>query len=67
MTPASPASAAWYQRFADHMMLPPLHCARSYLARAGAIQRAPLAPKVLAFYRATPSANDAVPLALSHA
>jgi hypothetical protein len=70
MNPAWRASAAWYAQFLDHMALPPPHCARRYLPRSVPIQReqfARMSPRVLAFYRATRTANDAFLLTPSHA
>jgi hypothetical protein len=70
INPAWRASAAWYAQFLDHMALPPPHCARRYLPRSVPIQReqfARMSPRVLAFYRATRTANDAFLLTPSHA
>lgn len=52
---AAKASAAWYETFAEHMVLPPLDFAMSYLRRSGRIDRdrlARMSPKFLAQYEA---------------
>lgn len=71
MNPAWRASAARYERFLDHMALPPPHFARSYLPRSAPIQCANRSRRcrrgVLAFYRATRPANDAFLLTAPHA
>ena len=68
MNPASRASAAWYERFLDHVAPP--HSAKSCLPRCGPIQRARFAqmsPRVRAFYRAMRTANATFLLTPSHA
>ena len=55
---ASKSSAAWYERFGDHMALPPTDFAMSYLTRSGRIDRdrlATLSPQFLARYDAAQS------------
>jgi 2-polyprenyl-6-methoxyphenol hydroxylase-like FAD-dependent oxidoreductase len=37
LTTAANASAAWYERFAEHMKLPPLEFAMSYITRSGRV------------------------------
>ena len=37
LTTAADASAAWYERFAEHMRLPPLDFAMSYITRSGRV------------------------------
>lgn len=37
LTTAANASAAWYERFAEHMRLPPLEFALSYITRSGRV------------------------------
>ena len=47
-------SAAWYERFAEHMQLPPLDFAMSYIMRSGRIdldRLAKLSPRFVARYR----------------
>lgn len=52
---AAKASAAWYENFAEHMKMPPLEFAMSYLTRSGRIDRdrlAQLSPNFVAQYEA---------------
>jgi hypothetical protein len=52
---AAKSSATWYENFAEHMALPPLEFAMSYLMRSGRIDRdrlANMSPKFLAQYEA---------------
>ena len=68
MNPASRASAAWYERFLDHMA--PTHCAKSCLPRCGPIQRAQftqMSLRVRAFYRVACTAIGPFLLTPSHA
>ncbi len=54
---AAKASAAWYENFAEHMALPPLDFAMSYLTRSGRIDRdrlARMSPTFYARYEAAP-------------
>jgi 2-polyprenyl-6-methoxyphenol hydroxylase-like FAD-dependent oxidoreductase len=36
---AASASAEWYERFAEHMTLPPMEFAMSYITRSGRVDR----------------------------
>jgi 2-polyprenyl-6-methoxyphenol hydroxylase-like FAD-dependent oxidoreductase len=50
---AADASAAWYERFAAHMRLPPLEFAMSYLTRSARVDLArvrELSPRFMAAY-----------------
>jgi len=52
---AANASAGWYERFADHMKLPPLDFAMSYITRSGRVdldRLARAAPRFVGAYRA---------------
>ena len=51
---AANASAAWYDRFAEHMRLPPIDFAMSYVTRSGRVDLDRLArasPEFVARYR----------------
>jgi 2-polyprenyl-6-methoxyphenol hydroxylase-like FAD-dependent oxidoreductase len=53
LTTAADASAEWYERFAEHMKLPPLEFAMSYITRSGRVDLARLravSPKFVAAY-----------------
>ena len=55
LTTAANASAAWYERFAEHMRLPPLEFAMSYIPRSGRVDRNRLravSPRFVAAYEA---------------
>ncbi len=55
LTTAANASAAWYERFAEHMRLPPLEFAMSYITRSGRVDRNRLravSPRFVAAYEA---------------
>jgi 2-polyprenyl-6-methoxyphenol hydroxylase-like FAD-dependent oxidoreductase len=52
---AADASAGWYERFADHMALPPWDLAWSYIQRSGRVdvdRLAQVSPRFVAGYRA---------------
>jgi 2-polyprenyl-6-methoxyphenol hydroxylase-like FAD-dependent oxidoreductase len=52
---AASASGQWYERFAEHMRLPPLEFAMSYIQRSGRIDRErlrKLSPRFVAAYEA---------------
>ena len=52
---AAKASAAWYERFPEHMRLDPLDFAYSYITRSGRVDKARLrraSPKLMAQYEA---------------
>jgi 2-polyprenyl-6-methoxyphenol hydroxylase-like FAD-dependent oxidoreductase len=52
---AANASAAWYERFAEHMALPPMEFAMSYITRSGRVDRErlrQLSPGFVAAYEA---------------
>jgi 2-polyprenyl-6-methoxyphenol hydroxylase-like FAD-dependent oxidoreductase len=54
LIPAANASAEWYERFADHMTLPPLEFAMSYITRSGRVDLARLravSPRFVAVYQ----------------
>jgi 2-polyprenyl-6-methoxyphenol hydroxylase-like FAD-dependent oxidoreductase len=56
---AAKASAAWYERFPEHMQLDPLDFAYSYITRSGRVDRARLrraSPKLMAQYEAAHAA-----------
>ena len=48
---AANASAAWYERFAEHMRLSPLNFAMSYATRSGRLDYAKLATQSPEFVR----------------
>jgi 2-polyprenyl-6-methoxyphenol hydroxylase-like FAD-dependent oxidoreductase len=53
LTTAANASAGWYERFAEHMRLPPLEFAMSYVTRSGRVNLDKLrsvSPKFMAAY-----------------
>jgi 2-polyprenyl-6-methoxyphenol hydroxylase-like FAD-dependent oxidoreductase len=53
LTRAADASAEWYERFAEHMRLPPLEFAMSYITRSGRVDLERLravSPKFVAAY-----------------
>ena len=53
LTAAADGSAAWYERFAEHMRLPPLEFAMSYITRSGRVDLARLravSPRFVAEY-----------------
>jgi len=53
LTKAADASAEWYERFAEHMRLPPLEFAMSYVTRSGRVDLERLravSPKFVAAY-----------------
>jgi 2-polyprenyl-6-methoxyphenol hydroxylase-like FAD-dependent oxidoreductase len=55
---ASKASAEWYERFPEHMRLPPLDFAMSYIGRSGRVDRDRLcvmSPNFMALYEAAHS------------
>src|SRR5262249_11180222 len=54
LTTATRASAAWYERFAEHMTLAPLEFAMSYITRSGRVDLDRLravSPKFVAAYQ----------------
>jgi 2-polyprenyl-6-methoxyphenol hydroxylase-like FAD-dependent oxidoreductase len=56
---AAKASAAWYERFPEHMRLDPLDFAYSYITRSGRVDKARLrraSPKLVAQYEAAHAA-----------
>jgi 2-polyprenyl-6-methoxyphenol hydroxylase-like FAD-dependent oxidoreductase len=56
LTAAANASAAWYERFAEHMALAPLEFAMSYITRSGRVDLERLravSPKFVAAYEAS--------------
>ncbi len=57
---ASDASAAWYERFAEHMQRPPLEFAMSYITRSGRVDLERLrrtSPRFTDAYQSTIGAN----------
>lgn len=59
LTTAANASAEWYERFAEHMRLPPLEFAMSYITRSGRVDLGRLravSPKFVAAYEQRPCA-----------
>lgn len=59
LTTAANASAEWYERFAEHMDLPPLEFAMSYVTRSGRVDLERLravSPKFVAAYEQRPRA-----------
>jgi 2-polyprenyl-6-methoxyphenol hydroxylase-like FAD-dependent oxidoreductase len=57
---ASKTSAAWYERFPEHMRLEPLDFAFSYITRSGRVDRERLramAPRFMARYETICSRN----------